>query len=173
MKNRIDWEGLAKQLGTVRNDGESTGTDDGLRALELIVGESRLREAVDYYVNDRPGSELVRMVLAIIRPWSSMNRCYEIYQESLDIETKRSTVELLRVVADRRVLAWIERFLDDPDPGIQAWGAGVIDQLLWRGLAQPDECEALLRKAEQHSNDVVRQTATTVRRYLRSREESA
>ena len=86
-----------------------------------------------------------------------MERCYELYNNSDDIDTRRSAVELLRVVADGRVLPWIPRFLTDSDDSIQLWGAGIVDQLLWSNLLEFDECEDVLELMAEHPNDQVRE----------------
>jgi len=165
----IDWEQLAREVGSLREDGEHCSSDLGLRALEVIVGEDRLRAAVDYYVAGGRGSELARFVLWALYPWSAMCRCYEIYRSDADVATRCSAVELLRVVGDRRALPWVSEFLDDQDPGIQAWGAGMLDQLLWSRLVFPEECEELLKKCRAHPNEQVRETADFIDSYLASR----
>ena len=166
----IDWAKLAVELGLKAPYGEyCCGSDDAQRALELMIGEDLLRASVDYYVQQRPASSLARSVLWQLRPWSAMRRCWEIYKGPHTVETRRTAVELLRVVADRRALPWISEFLDDPDALIQAWGAGVLDQLLWSELVDQQEAEAILRAAEQHSNEWVRERAQFIRSYLGSR----
>jgi hypothetical protein len=174
MNTPIDWEQLAQQLGLLRPDGgEIGGSDSALRAIELLLGESRLQAAVDFYVSGTPGSELARQVLWQLRPWSAMQRCYEIYRSGADVDTRCAAVELLRVVADRRALSWVQEFLDDPEPGIQNWGAGVLDQLLWSRLVQPDECAKLLESMGTHPNASVRGTAEWIHSFLRKRETGA
>ena len=71
--------------------------------------------------------------------------------------------------ADRRALPWIPEFLHDSDPDIQAWGIGVLDQLLYSELTWPDEAEKLIETAELHQNNLVREGAERIRRYLRTR----
>ena len=166
MKEPIDWEQLARQLGSLRQDGESSGSDAAKRALELRLDEDRLRAAVDYYIAGGPGAELARSVLWRVHPWSAMQRCYEIYRSDADVETRCTAVELLRVVADRRALPWAREFLDDPDPGIQIWGAGMVDQLLWSGLVEREECGDLLLSINGHSNVQVRERAEFIRSYV-------
>jgi hypothetical protein len=170
MSTPIDWEQLARQLGLLRPDGESGGSDSALRAIELLLGEDNLKAAADYYVSGGPGGELARNVLWQLRPWSAMQRCHEIYRSGADVETRCAAVELIRVVADRRALPWVQEFLDDPDPGIQTWGAGVVDQLLWSRLAEPEECAALLERMAAHPNANVRGTAEWIQLFLRDRE---
>jgi hypothetical protein len=173
MGSAIDWEQLAEQLGTLKADGESGGSDVAKRAIELLLGEQQLRDAVDHYVAGGRGSELTRSVLWQLQPWSAMKRCYEIYQSDADIESKVSAVELLRVVADRRALEWVAEFLADTHPGIQNWGAGILDQLLWSGLVQPEDCEDLLIAVRKHSNGQVQKTAVFIDEYLRGRAEAS
>ena len=65
--DQIDWHGLAKQLslfhGNDEEHGEGAGSADALKAVELLLGEGRLRATVDYYVSRLPGAELARQVL--------------------------------------------------------------------------------------------------------------
>src|SRR5258708_27682206 len=100
-----------------------------------------------------------------------MRYCYEIFKSARAIEDRRASVELLRVVADRRALAWVVEFLDDQDAEIQSWGVGVVDQLLWSNLIESEEAEDLLQKSEQHENKAVREWAEFVRGFLRARAE--
>lgn len=167
----IDWTAIAIEVGALV-EGQERGSSALARlALEKLIGERNLREAVDHYIGFKPGFELVRSVLWEIRPWSAMAYCYELYQGSPDIEIRRSAIELLRVIADKRVLLWVNEFLDDSDEGIQAWGFGVLDQLLWKELVQPEEAEPFLARAEQHSNQRVREHACFVREYLAQRKQ--
>jgi hypothetical protein len=99
--------------------------------------------------------------------------CYEIYRSGTDVDTRCAAVELLRVVGDRRALSWVQEFLDDSELGIQHWGAGVLDQLLWSGLVEPDECVKLLESMGAHPNARVRAIAEWIHSFLRKRETGA
>jgi hypothetical protein len=169
MKEQIDWQALASQLGMLREGGESSGTHRACEALEILLGEDNLRHAVDYYISGKPGSELARSVLWHIRPFSAMRYCYDVFKSDLPVEARRLAVELLRVVADKRAVGWIDEFLNDDDAEIQAWGAGVLDQLLWSYLVKPEEVEHLLLKAENHSNVGVQERAEFIRGFLKDR----
>ena len=164
----IDWQKLSDELGLLKPDGEAGGSEDARRALELIIGEDTWRATVDHYVASRRGSELARYVLWQLRPWSAMSHCYEIFKGSHKLAVRRSAVELLRVVADRRALPWIPEFLNDSDPDIQTWGIGVLDQLLFSELVWPEEAEELIKMAELHRNDGVRDAAESIRSHLRT-----
>ena len=155
----IDWEALASRLGLLHAGGESGSTQAARAALEAIIGEARLVAAVDHYVSGARGFELARSVLWLLHPLASMHRCMQIFAESTDPDARAAAVELLRVVADRRALGWIPKILDDPDLGVQSWGIGIADQLLFSGLVLFEEIEHVLRAAVQHENPIVRETA--------------
>ena len=166
----INWVELEQQCRTKGFNGY--GSTEAMTALEIIVGEDTLRNAVDYYVDLKPVSELTRQVLWQLRPPSAMARCYEIFKSDPDLERRRTAVELLRVVADRRVLPWIEEFWADPDAGIQNWGAGILDQLLWGGGldAQDKDAVRLLHQGEEHPNSGVRELMAFILKYLSDRQ---
>jgi hypothetical protein len=169
MSNSIDWEHLARGLGLLRKDGESSGSSEALRALELIIGETALVESVEYYISGEPGSELARSVLWQLRSWAAMNHCYQIFKSSRPLDERRTAVELVRVVADVRALNWVDEFLKDPDTGIQLWGVGLLDQLLWSALVEPTAAERQLLLAETHKNAGVVERARFIREFLQSR----
>jgi len=136
-------------------------------AIEQIIGEDVIRQAVDYCVALRPEWELAEGVMRALRPWSAMQRCYEIYHSRADIEVRRTAVGLLSYAGDARALEWIEEFLTDPDPGIQNEAINVLDLLLFGGGIQHDESamektERLLDFASRHPNLYVRQGATAL-----------
>lgn len=172
MTGPIDWEQLARNFGLLSEGGEAGSSDDARRALEVIIGESALRDSVEYYIAGGPGSELARHVLWQLRPQSAMNHCYEIFKSSRPIYERRMAVELVRVVADRRALPWIKEFLTDPDVGIQLWGVGLLDQLLFSRLVEPLDAESPLTMAEAHSSNGVVETALFIRGFLRARAEA-
>lgn len=169
-RSSINWIEIAQAVGAIsKNHGESGGSEMARAALELIVGEQELRDAVEYYISGQPGSELVRSVLWQIHPWCAMQRCYEIFKGNRSLEDRITAVELLRVVADSRALPWIPEFLNDSEPGIQIWGVGVLDQLLWGGGVDEMVCVDLLEMARKHENPNVRERAEVIDGYLKGR----
>jgi len=173
MAKDINWDEIADALRPEMPDREPAGTDAARRALEMILGEEALRGGVDYYVARRSASELVRSVLWLLRPWSAMVRCHELAGMSNEPEIRRSAVELLRVVGDRRALPWVSEFLDDSDSQVQGWGIGVLDQLLWSELIEPEEAEEVLQRAAHHENEAIREHVEFIRSFLRARSEGA
>jgi hypothetical protein len=170
MAVEIGWDQLASALRLSTPQGKTQGSEAAQRALEMILGEETVRAAVDYYIAVEPGYELARSVLWLLRPWSAMARCHELAAPSNDIETRRSAVELLAVVADRRALPWVSEFLDDGDPQVQGWAVGVLDQMVFSELIEPEEAEEVLKRAERHESAAVREQAESIRGYLRDRE---
>jgi len=77
----IDWKRVADEIGGLDDSGEEqiTGTRGGRRALEILLGEQNLRDAVDYWNSQEPGCFTAEMVLSIIKSKVAMDRCYEIY----------------------------------------------------------------------------------------------
>jgi len=164
---KIDWNALANQLGLItlteggRN--ERGGTEPACNALAEILGRDAMVASVDDYIARRPGAELARSVLSLLHPAWAMERCFEVFKSNDDIEIRRLAVELLRNVADARVIDWVPEFLGDPDPGIQGWGIGVIDQLLMNRRADIEDCECVLAGAEAHPNERVREKVRFIR----------
>jgi len=159
---QIDWTALSEALGCE----SSGGTQYARQALSKILGDEAIKEAVDYYISEQPGSELARSVLWHIHPQSGMDYCYQIFKEETDLDRRRSAVELLRVVADENALKWVPEFLNDPDEGIQAWGAGVVDQLLWSKFIEEKDCLAILDSMKGHKNTHVRERFDFISEFL-------
>ena len=162
-----DWTNIARQVDAI----ERGGNEYAKRAIALILGEDSLRDAVDYYITMAPGAELVKSVLSLLRPHVAMEHCYEIYCSDADIEKKRSAIDLLRMILDSSVLPWASEFLADEDLGIQRWGAGVVDQLLWCEFVDPEACRDLLKSMREHANPDVRETHRWILGFLKKREE--
>jgi hypothetical protein len=158
----IDWGALAKQVGA---DPMQGGSLLAQAALASILGDQALRDAVDCYVMRRPGGELARSVLWQLHPLAAMNRCRELVESSTDPDVREDAVELLRVVADARVLEWIPAFLADTQPGVQFWGLLIVDQLLFSHFIGMEEAEPIFRAADASANEKLREQAARVRRF--------
>jgi hypothetical protein len=157
---KVDWEALARELCTLTDfGGEMGGSDLGAQAIEHILEAEFFEQAVEHYISSKPGFELARSVLLRLKPWSGMKHCYKIFKYSNNLAARRSAVELLRVVGDRKVLGWIPEFLADPDPDIQSWGMGVIDQLLFWELLFDEDVRPILESALNHDNPYIREQA--------------
>jgi hypothetical protein len=136
-----------------------------------IIGEQRLRDAVDFYVGRQPGCELVRSVLFVLRPGCAKERCYEIFKSG-DPTERVTAVELLRMTADARVVPWVPEFLADDSEGVQNWGIDVLDQLLYCDFIGRKEAEPILRLALHHGNARVREQAVQIAAMAQEKEGS-
>jgi hypothetical protein len=167
---KINWQSLAEKVGAISqsNDrlenvddwSESGSSDLGRQAIEVLIGENNLRDAVDYYISGQPGCELVRHILWQLHSWTAMEYCYEIYRStSRDLNSRRMAIELLKVVGDCRALIWIDEFLEDGDECIQNCGIDLLSQLLFSDLIYPENARNLLVKSMNHGNAYVREKA--------------
>ena len=173
---KINWEKIAKELGTIQKlsggaIAESGGNDYAKQAISKILGENTLKEAVDYYLKSKPGSELARSVLSLIRSPSALNYCFEIYNTNQNIKIRRNTVYLIQGIVDSSALPWVKIFLNDPDKEIQNSGAGVLDQLLWCEFIEPEDCNDELDILKKHQNSSVRERYKFIKNFLKDREE--
>lgn len=165
-----DWEKVARDLGAIGDDGSEMASNSlANQAIERLIGSESCRQAVHYYVERRPGSELLRAVLWQLRPWSAMDECFRIFQTHHDRKARRDAVELLRVVADARALPMVPAFLADEDEVIQIWGVGMLDQLVFAELCDAEEVSEYLGYALEHENAKVRKQAGDIRQVLEDR----
>jgi HEAT repeats len=159
----IDWKAIAKQLDN--GNGDTYSTPIGRRALEIIVGEENIRDAVDHWISQEPGCFAAESVLSIMRPKLAMDRCYEIYKTRPDSEDAIRAVFLLTSFADDAALPWIREFLDDGNRGIRWNGLMVLRTILDGPLEDAAFATGmqLLNKAEQDSDPEVRERALQIR----------
>jgi hypothetical protein len=153
-----NWSNIAKEVGAIDENGQEYSSSQMARkAIEILLGKDNLKEAVRYYVAHKSGSELLRGVLWQLHPYSAMEECYRIFKESNDLDQKIDAVELLRVVADKRVLKWVPEFLEHENSGIQNWGIGIVDQLLFSHLCDEEDVAEILHQASNHPSKYVRE----------------
>jgi HEAT repeat protein len=164
----IDWELIAKQVGDITPDRERWGTFSGRRALEILLGEENLRNAVDYWISQKPGRFTAEMVLNIIRSKVAMKRCYEIYQTDHNTEKASRAVFLLASIADDDVLPWVREFLEDTNRDVRWNGLMVLHTVLLGPLgdAAIATAEELLDKAASDPDPEIRERTREIRSLL-------
>jgi len=148
---KVDWDSIAEALGS-RHGGDSVGC----QAIEIIIGEAAIKDAVERFVRGDSASEIIRSVLNVLRPASARNHCHQIFKSQRSIEERRSAVDLLRSCAVRETIGWVCEFLADSDEGIQNWGASLADQLAFGQWIQKGDCEPLIARMNGHPNSQVR-----------------
>jgi hypothetical protein len=156
----IDWARFAEEFGAERGFG--THLAEGV--LERILGEENIARAVQLILDEEPGWTAAQSVLVHITSERAVELAYQAYQQSTG-QRAVNAVFLIKDIAHPRALAWVAEFLADPRLG--TLGIDVLDQLIWQHSADPEdpEVEALLRMAEQHPTEAVRQNAASVRAY--------
>jgi hypothetical protein len=168
----IDWREIASKVGGFDPDGEEriVGTDGARRALELLLGEENIREAVDHWADQKPGEYTVEQVLIIISSTVAMERCYEIYKRDPVSNRAGAAVSLLAEMADSRVLPWASEFLEDGSRSIR-WNGLMALRMILGGLlgdAGIATAKELLTKAESDSDEQLRERAREIRHQLAS-----
>ena len=165
----IDWRGIATQIGDLNPDGieNGSGTESGRRALEILIGEENLREAVDHFISIQPGAFTAEMVLKIIRSEIVMYRCFEIYKTEPGTDRACSAVFLLGCMADCKTLVWVREFLEDASEAVRLNGLRVLQNILYGPLDDDEMATAreLFDIAESDSKPSVRERAQLIRQH--------
>jgi len=168
----IDWREIASQVGGLEPDGNEriAGTDGGRRALEILLGEENIREAVDHWADGKPGEFTAEMVLRIIMSSVAMERCYEIYKSEPASHRADAAVFLLSEMADVRVLPWVREFLEDSSEGIRWNGLMALEMILKGPLGDAGIASAKeqLIRAESDCDQRLRERAKEIRQQLAS-----
>jgi len=166
----IDWKRVADEIGGLDDSGEEqiTGTRGGRRALEILLGEQNLRDAVDYWNSQEPGCFTAEMVLSIIKSKVAMDRCYEIYKTQHGSTNACSAVFLRGSFAGPEALPWVHEFLDDEQQAIRLNGIRVMRCILDGPLGDQDGelAKALLDKGESDPDAEVRERTNQIRTHL-------
>lgn len=138
------------------------------RALELVLGSENIRAPVELVVESGEGHEVAESVLVHINSAQASHLAYEIFRAS-EGQRASDAAALVKQIAHPTALAYVEEFL--AHPSACGWGIAVLDQLLWRDRADPEDAEVarLLELAEAHESEHVREHAARVRDDLRSR----
>lgn len=167
MTTAIDWRRIADKLGTItwteggRN--ERGGTDVACDAIVEILGDELLRDAVDFYVSCEPGNEVARSVLILLKPPAAMERCREIFRSPTDDQEAADAINLLKMVADERVLGWIPEFMQSENEGVRIWTLGILDQLLiMEESITPEEAKPFFERALADPSKSVRDQASRI-----------
>ena len=162
----VDWRALADKLGTItwseHGRSEQGGTQVACDAIAEILGDSVFRDAVDFYVSGAPGNEVARSVLMHLKPPAAMDRCREIFLAPSDEQEAADAINLLKMVADRRVVDWIPEFLASENVGVRVWTLGILDQLLvMQESISPEEAMPFFKQALADPSQTVRDQASS------------
>lgn len=168
----IDWRAIAQQVGDLNPDGseKGNGTESGIRALELIVGEENIRGAVDQWTSLEPGAFTAEKALLILRSTVAMEYCYEIYKKEPDTHRAGAALFLLSEMADWRFMQWAREFMEDSNSGVRWNALCALGQVLQGPLGDEGIAVAkeLLVKAETDPDQRLRERAVEIHKQLAS-----
>lgn len=156
----IDWSALDKQI-----DGGG-GTESGIRALELIVGEEIIRSAVDHWIAFEPGYMTAEQTLLVMRSTVAMEYCYEIYRNEPNSDRSDRAIFLLSEMADWRFMRWARELMDDSRT---RWNTVVALERVWEGPLDDegiDLAKELLARAESDADQSLRERALEIHKRL-------
>ncbi len=72
----MDWEQIAKQLGSLGENSESGGTEYAIKALDIILGKEFIEHTVNWCIASKKGSAVAGSVLRHIESNTALNYCY-------------------------------------------------------------------------------------------------
>ena len=163
-----NWERLAKQLGSLLDDGsEVGGSDFAQQTFDEILGDEWIEDAVEHIVSNKRGGELAMNCLRLIHSTKATTYAYRVYKTSNGVRAAQA-VWLIKQLANPISLDWVEEFLDDKNA--INWGVGVLDQLLWcEQIKYDNRVKSLLELADKNSNGELREYTDFIRQFMDER----
>lgn len=158
----IAWHALYRLTSTVPVNTTPTRAQE---AVALLLGEESVRRAVDQVIGGAPGSDTIRLALAVIQPTATRRYCIELAErrpwtdDALAWQGLNAVFSPSAAPADLEVL---QRWLED-DGWLAVIAVSAMDLMVCRALISAEVAEPLLRQAEKHRKDGVRQIAGWVR----------
>lgn len=162
---KTDWKQLAKQIGSLQEDGSECGSDTfSQQAFDEILGDEWIESAVEHIISFKSGRELAMNCLRYLHSNKAIIYTYNVYKNS-DGERAEQAVWLIKHLANPISFDWIEEFLNDQN--VIHWGVGVLDQLLWtEQIPYDDKAKFLLELADRNSNGKLKEQTDFVRKYI-------
>lgn len=168
----MNWDELDKRLTSEFNV-QGMGTHRAQKALETILGEEWIKEAVEKAIEyNGHSSELAMNCLSHISSLKAARIAYDIYKNDKDEERRRMSVWLIKHLHVKESYSWIEEFLNDIK--VIGWGLDVLDQLLWCDVIdyedEKERVDYLLDLALLKSNGELKNTVDFIKEYLKEKE---
>ena len=163
-----DWKQLAKQLGSLHDDGSECGGDSfAQQAFDEILGDEWIESTVEHIISFKGGGELAMNCLRYLHSTKATLYAYKVYK-TCEGEKADRAVWLIKHLANPISLNWVEEFLTDKN--VIHWGVGVLDQLLWtEQIPYDDKAKSLLLLADSNSNGQLKEQTDFIRKYLDER----
>ena len=161
----IEWSKVSELVE--RNSSPLTMDRKAKLAIEKFLGESWIKETVDYIIGLEPEWLLAVNSLRILESEYAADYAYSIYKKSTDPDDARLAVGVIKDIAHPKSIEWIKEFIEDDM--VADVGLGVLDQLLWcEKIESSPKTEKLLDLATKKWSEMS-ETVSFIRGYLENR----
>ncbi len=104
-----NWTQLGRQLGSIRDDGESGSDELAEIAFEEILGQEWIENTVEQIVAFKQGRELAMNCLRLIKSKQAVEYAYQVYRNSHG-DRAAQAVWLIKQIAHPISFGWVEEF---------------------------------------------------------------
>jgi hypothetical protein len=115
---KTDWQALSKKLGVLKEDGsEMYQGINSSQALEEILGDEWLQDAIDTFIEGKPGNELAIKTLRFIYSPKAAAMAFKIYNDNKDIDPQKASLAVwaLSDIRTRESLDYVEEIIKRPE----------------------------------------------------------
>jgi hypothetical protein len=91
---KTNWGDLSKKLGLLRNDGSELYTGQSMQALEEILGNQWIEDAIDCFIEGRKGNELAIKTVRRISSNKAAQYAYKIFTENKKTDVQKARLAL-------------------------------------------------------------------------------
>jgi hypothetical protein len=129
---KTDWQALSKKLGVLKEDNsEMYEGINSSQALEEILGDEWLQDAVEAFVEGRPGNELAIKTLRLISSTKAAEIAYKIYIVNKDSNQQKASLAIwaLSDIRTPLTLDYVEEFIQRPE--YEGIAIGVLRNLIY------------------------------------------
>jgi hypothetical protein len=134
---KTDWQALSKKLGVLKDDGSELYEGiNSSQALEEILGDEWLRDAVNAFIEGTPGNELAIKTLRLIYSPRAAAMAFNIYNEYKDTNFDKANIAVwaLSNIRTKDSLDYVEEIIKRPEYETQAFAVLrnlIFDHLQW------------------------------------------
>jgi hypothetical protein len=129
---KTNWQALSKKLGVLKEDGSELyqGVNSS-EALEEILGDEWLQDAVDTFIEGTPGNELAIKTLRFISSTRAAEMAYKIYTDNKDIDQQKASLAVwaLSDIRTEKSMDYVEEIIERPEYEVIA--VGVLRNLIF------------------------------------------
>ena len=173
---KTNWKEIAIKIGSIQSTNdtlEKGGMEFAKRALEEILGDEWIEDAVEHAISGDPGSEIAMNCLRYIESIRAAKYAYKVYKESSIYDERSMAVWLIMHLRVKESFDWIEEFLNDES--VIDWGIGLLDQLLWCEIIdneqEQERIDSLFELADKNSEGRLKDNIDFIKDYLKQRKE--